>query len=131
MNKRYLYFIAALIWGAPGVMIAIKGINAYLSMPTDELWWLILITIGVLTGFIWMFRRIVDRYCGLIAAQPEKTSIWHTFPLKGWILVIGMSCLGMALKFMPFIPAEFTASFYSGLGPALVLAAIRFIRLSN
>jgi len=130
MNKRYLYFIAALIWGAPGIMIAIKGINAYRSMPTDELWWLILITIGVLTGFIWMFRRIVDRYCGLIAAQPEKTSIWHTFPLKGWILVIGMSCLGMALKFMPFIPAEFTASFYSGLGPALVLAAIRFIRLS-
>lgn len=131
MNKRYLYFIAALIWGAPGVMIAIKGINAYRVMPTDELWWLILITIGVLIGFITMFRRIVNRYCGLIAAQPEKTSIRHTFPLKGWILVIGMSCLGMALKFMPFIPAEFTASFYSGLGPALIIAAIRFIRLSR
>ena len=29
---------------------------------------------------------------------------------------------------IPGIPAAFTASFYSGLGPMLVVAAIRFIR---
>jgi hypothetical protein len=34
----------------------------------------------------------------------------------------------MALKFMPFIPTEFTASFYSGLGPALVIAAVLFTK---
>jgi hypothetical protein len=38
-----------------------------------------------------------------------------------------MSCLGIALKFIDGIPAEFTASFYSGLGPMLVFAACRFI----
>ena len=77
-----------------------------------------------------MFRRIVKRYCALIAAEPDKTTVWHTFPLRGWILIICMSCLGMALKFMPFIPAEFTASFYSGLGPALIIAAILFTKHS-
>ncbi len=128
MNKRFLYLIAAFIWGIPGIMIAIKGIRAYTTIPSNELWWLILITAFVLTGFIMMFRRIVNRYCALIAAEPDKTTVWHTFPLRGWILVVCMSCLGMALKFMPFIPAEFTASFYSGLGPALVIAAILFIK---
>jgi len=128
MKKRFLYLIAALIWGIPGVMITIKGIKAYTAMPSDELVWLLLITAGVLSGFILMFRRIVNRYCGLIDEQPEKTSIWYTFPLRGWILIICMSCLGIALKFMPFIPAEFTASFYSGLGPALIIAAILFMR---
>lgn len=128
MKKRFLYLIAALIWGIPGVMITIKGIKVYTAMPSDELVWLLLITAGVLSGFILMFRRIVNRYCGLIDEQPEKTSIWYTFPLRGWILIICMSCLGIALKFMPFIPAEFTASFYSGLGPALIIAAIRFIK---
>ena len=128
MKKRFLYLIAALIWGIPGVMITIKGIKAYTTMPSDELVWLLLITAGVLSGFILMFRRIVNRYCGLIDEQPEKTSIWYTFPLRGWILIICMSCLGIALKFMPFIPAEFTASFYSGLGPALIIAAILFMR---
>lgn len=28
-----------------------------------------------------------------------------------------MSCLGIALRFIPGIPPAFTASFYSGLGP--------------
>ena len=130
MSKRFLYLIAAFIWGIPGIMIAIKGIRAYTAMPGDELWWLLIITAAVLTGFIGMFRGIVNRYCALIAAEPEQTTVLHTFPLRGWILVTGMSCLGMALKFMPFIPAEFTASFYSGLGPSLVIAALLFIKNS-
>lgn len=130
MNKRFLYLTAGLIWGIPGVMITIKGIRAYTTMPENELWWLALITTSVLTSFIWMFSRIVDKYCKLIAAEPDQTSVWHTFPLRGWILVIGMSCLGIALKFVPFIPVEFTASFYSGLGPALVIASVLFIRKS-
>lgn len=128
MNKRFLFLIACIIWGIPGFIISVKGIRAYTAMPGDELWWLLLITAGVLAGFIGMFRGIVNRYCSLIAAEPDKTTVWHTFPLRGWILIVCMSCLGIALKFMPFIPAEFTASFYSGLGPALVIAAFWFFR---
>lgn len=128
MNKRFLYLIAAIIWGFPGIMITIKGIRAYTTMPNNEIWWLLLITAGVLAGFIIMFRRIVDRYCALIDAEPEKTTILHTFPLRGWILIVCMMSLGIALKFMPWIPAEFTASFYSGLGPALVIASVRFCK---
>ena len=126
MEKRFLYLTACIIWGIPGFIISIKGIRAYTTMPSDELWWLLIITAGVLAGFIAMFRRIVERYCDLIAAEPDKTTILHTFPLRGWILIVCMMGLGMALKFMPFIPAEFTASFYSGLGPALVIAAFWF-----
>lgn len=29
MRKRHLYLAAGLIWGIPGVIISIKGINAY------------------------------------------------------------------------------------------------------
>ena len=128
MNKRFLYLVAALIWGIPGIIIAFKGIRAYTVMPADELWWLLLITAAVFTGFILMFNRIVAKYCALIAAEPDKTTLRHTFPLRGWILIVCMMGLGMALKFMPFIPAEFTASFYSGLGPALVIASVLFMK---
>ena len=128
INKRILYLIAAAIWGIPGVIIAVKGIRAYTAMPANELWWLCLITLGVLISFIWMFRRIVNRYCNLIAALPDKTTIGHTFPLRGWVLIVCMSGLGIALKFIPCIPAEFTASFYSGLGPALMVAGCLFVK---
>ena len=92
-------------------------------MPSGSLWWLLLITLGVLAGFYFMFKGIVDRYSARISSLPEKTSLWHTFPLRGWILIVCMTCLGIALKFIPGIPKEFTASFYSGLGPMLVMAA--------
>jgi hypothetical protein len=133
MKREYLYYIAAIIWGIPGVIISIKGISAYFQMCPGKLWWLLLITAGVIAGFYFMFSRIVDKYSSRIASLPAKTSFWQTFPLKGWILVVGMSCLGIALKFVPGIPMEFTASFYSGLGPMLVVAAARFIynRFSN
>ena len=128
IDKRFLYLVAAAIWGVPGFIITAKGITAYTAMPADELWWLCLITAGVLISFIWMFRRIVNRYCNLIAALPDKTTIGHTFPLRGWVLIVCMSSLGIALKFISCIPAEFTASFYSGLGPALMVAGCLFVK---
>lgn len=131
MKRIYLYYIAAVLWGIPGVIITVKGLRAYLTMPQDKLWWLILITALVLAGFFFMFSRIVDRYSARIAALPEKTTFWQTFPLRGWILIVFMSCLGVALKFIPGVPAEFTASFYSGLGPMLIFAACRFIKRSR
>lgn len=127
MNRNCLYYIAAVLWGIPGIIITVKGIKAYLTMPSQKLWWLLLITTFVLISFFMMFRKIVDRYTARIASQAEETSLWQTFPLRGWILIICMSCLGIVLKFIPGIPAEFTASFYSGLGPMLVFAACRFI----
>ncbi len=128
MNKKNLYCIAALIWGIPGIIITVKGIRAYLTMAPQQLWWLLLITAAVLVSFYMMFSRIVDRYSARIAAQPQKTTVWQTFPLRGWILIVCMSCLGIVLKHIPAVPAAFTASFYSGLGPMLLFAALRFLR---
>ena len=127
MSRKYLYYIAAAFWGIPGLVITVKGIRAYLTMPAQKLWWLMLISAFVLLSFFMMFRKIVDKYSARIAALPATTNFWNTFPLRGWILIVCMSYLGMALKFIPFIPAEFTASFYSGLGPMLIFAACRFI----
>jgi hypothetical protein len=36
-------------------------------------------------------------------------------------------CLGISLKFIPGVPTEFFASFYCGLGPALIAAAANFL----
>ena len=127
MNRTVLYYIAAILWGTPGVIIAIKGLKTYMTMHMGEQWYLMLITVFVIVGFFFMFRKAVDKYSAHIASQPEKTGVWATFPLGGWILLVFMSCLGVAIKHVPWIPAEFTAAFYSGLGPMLIYAAYRFI----
>ena len=127
MNRKYLYFVAAVIWGIPGIIITLKWISAYRMQPSDNLWWLLMITASVLAMFYMMFRRIVGRYCDRIASLPDKVKIWQTFPARGWILLVFMMGLGIALKHIPQVPSAFTASFYSGLGPMLLLSSIRFV----
>lgn len=131
MNRKHLYVAAAVIWGIPGIIITSKGIGAYGMQPSDRLWWLLLITAAVLTSFFLMFRRIVDRYCERIAALPDKVKIWQTFPTRGWILLLLMMGLGIALKHIPDVPSSFTASFYTGLGPMLLLSAGRYLLKSG
>ena len=84
-------------------------------------------TTGVLSCFFLMFRRIVNRYCERIPALPDKVKVWQVFPARGWILIVFMMGLGIILKYIPDVPMAFTASFYSGLGPMLIVASLRFV----
>ena len=126
-EKDYRLFVAGAIFGIPGIIITIKGIGAALSLSgTGKLWWTCLIAAMVLAGFLAMFTRIVRRYSERILALPDK-NVFKTFSAKGYVLILFMMCLGMVLKRIPGIPTEFYASFYPGLGLALIVAAIEFI----
>lgn len=125
--RRYLYLVAALIWGAPGIAIALKGINAYGLVQPSQLRWLLVATACVVVLFFCIFRRVTRRYIEHIATLPDRCSLHQTFPLKGWVLILFMIGLGLALRFIPSIPIQFTASFYSGLGPMLILSSMWFI----
>ena len=126
MKQKHLFYIAALIWGIPGVFISIKGIKAYCAQPSSDLWWLILISLAVISAFLTIFRRIVAKYSARIISLKGNITPCDTFSKSGWAIILFMMGLGMALKLIPGIPSAFTASFYSGLGPALIYAAITF-----
>ncbi len=121
------YLLAALIWGAPGVTITIKGITAYSSVPQSELWWLLIATATVVVAFFYIFSRVARRYIDRISTLPEKSPAYSTFPLRGWMLLLFMMGLGITIKYLPYIPVQFIASFYSALGPMLLLSSVRFV----
>lgn len=127
--KRHLLLANTIVWGAPGVKILVTGIQSYMALwPSKSIIWLAIGTVAVLAGFVWMFDRIVKRYSDRIMDFPEKKkSILAFLPVRGWILILFMMCLGISLKFIPGIPTEFFASFYCGLGPALIAAAAQFL----
>ena len=127
IRQAYSYVLAAVIWGIPGVNIAVKGIMTYMLIKPDDLWWLMLITLIVAAFFFIIFRRVTRKYSERIASLPDKVMIWQIFPPKGWVLLIFMMVLGITLKYIPDVPISFTASFYSGLGPMLIVAAMRFL----
>ena len=127
--KRHLLLANAIVWGAPGIIILLTGIQSYMAIwPSKAIIWLALGTVAVLAGFTWMFSRIVKRYSDRILAFPEqKKSLFAFLPVRGWILVIFMMCLGISLKFIPGIPTEFFVSFYPALGTALIVAGATFL----
>ena len=127
IRRAHSYVIAAAIWGIPGINIAVKGFRTYMLMDPDDLWWLMLITLAVSIFFFIIFHRVVRKYSERIASLPDRVMIWQIFPPQGWILLLFMMGLGITLKYIPGIPMSFTASFYSGLGPMLVVAALRFV----
>lgn len=125
--RRRLYLSAALLWGVPGVVILIKGVKAYTLVASSSLWYLFPVTIAVMIGFFFMFRRIVVRYISRIESLPDSdVSLLNTFPPRGWLLMFFMMGLGMVLKHVPNLSVAFVASFYSGLGSMLLLSAARF-----
>ena len=127
MKRIHLLITATIIWGIPGITLTIKGISAYLAQPKSDLWWLLLITLFVLTSFFFIFRKIVNRYSDRIINLPEPNNLLQTFPFRGWFLLLFMMGLGISLKYIPNIPLAFIACFYSGLGPMLILSAIKFL----
>ena len=56
------------MWGVPGVMLSLKGINAYAQQPLKDLWWLLLITACVVVMFYVIFRSVVGKYSRHISA---------------------------------------------------------------
>ena len=130
IKKDYRLFLAGLVFGIPGLIISIKGIGAAVSLAaTGKLWWTYLAAAGVLAGFLAMFTKIVRKYSERILELPDK-NVFKTFSIKGYVLIIFMMCLGMVLKRIPGIPTEFYASFYPGLGIALIVAAVEFFTFS-
>ena len=125
--RRHLYLTAALVWGVPGLTITIKGLLTYCKVSQSQLWWLYIVTLCVVVAFFFIFRSIVKRYINRIATLSERSFLYNTFPPKGWVLILFMMMLGIALKNIPHIPLQFTASFYSGLGPMLIVSSLRYL----
>ena len=129
IKTKHLLAINGLLWTAIGTKIAITGVSHYLKVDRPQnLWWMIPLSILVFAAFYKMFTGVVRKYSARIMSMTEeRTSIFRTFSLKGYLIIAFMISLGIGLKHIPGIPSNFFAWFYCGLGPGLLSAGIRFL----
>lgn len=131
VNREHLLLMQVLCWLGPGIKILITGVQSMVQVRTvtpERVWWLSLTALTVALLFSLMFNNFVMRYTARILNFPErKKSLFAFFDLHGYILIFCMMSLGISLKFIPFIPMEFFAGFYPGLGTALSIAGFRFL----
>ena len=59
--------------------------------------------------------------------EVDKRRLWHMMPVKSYAIMAFMITFGILLRNCPEIPSAFIASFYVGLGSALMVAGTVYI----
>lgn len=127
VNKHILLFIAGCVWIIAGANILRIGILTwmhdahYIVLKVGE-------AIVVFLLFLnFVFLRLFRKHSRRIAQKGEKNCPFSFFDAKGWIVMIGMITLGVAIRHSRILPDSFISVFYTGLSSALIITGILFL----
>lgn len=118
--------IAGIVWLIAGFNVARLGILSYLEMAPQ--WYLFLLTIAVFSLFGTMFYKMSQKHTKRIMGYEEYRPFCHFFDLKAYIIMVCMMGGGIGLRAAGVFTDIFISFFYSGLGCALALAGVIFIK---
>lgn len=126
--KSALLFIAGIMWIMVGIML--NGL-AYSWLSTERQDYALLASIiGFVCSLVihhFGFLRIVDRNLDRILSMEGRRCIFSFMPWKSYILIIIMIVTGLLLRHSP-IPRLYLSVLYIGIGTALILSSIRYLR---
>lgn len=76
-----------------------------------------------------MFFRMSQKHTKrIVGYKEERQPFWRFFDLKAYIIMAVMMGGGIGLRAAGVFPDAFVAFFYTGLGCALALAGVLFLR---
>ena len=132
MNKRFcvknrtLLLIAGIVWLAAGFNVARLGVLSYLEI--ERRWYLYLLSVVVFLLFGTMFFKMSRKHTTRILGYEDDHPFWHFFDIKAYVMMACMMGGGIGFRAMGIFPDLFVSFFYSGLGCALALAGVLFLK---
>jgi hypothetical protein len=129
VDKRVLLFLAGLMWICVGVMLLglayswLSDLHDHRAFPFTA--------VGIIAALLIHhlgFLRIVDKNLGRILPMEGKRCVFAFVSFKSYILIAVMVLMGVILR-RSHIPRQFLSSLYIGIGLALVLSSVRYIRV--
>lgn len=126
VKKRTLLLTAGIVWFLAGFNVARLGVLSYFAV--EPKWYLYLLMVAIFVCFGIMFFKMSNKHTRRILHYEDYRPFWHFFDLKGFIIMACMMGGGIGLRSAGVFPDFFTAFFYTGLGCALALAGVVFLR---
>jgi hypothetical protein len=127
-DKRILVFLAGLMWCGVGIMLisfAVKWLSPF-SLQEQELFFA--------GGFLaampihhFGFLKIADKNLKRLLPLTEKRCVFSFMTWRSYLIVLVMVSMGIALRHSS-IPKKFLSLLYNGIGLALFLSGIRYLR---
>ncbi len=127
ISKRYLLFIAALVWTFAGGMLLYKGIFMF-SVTKSLLGLRIIISIiGGILFYILLFSKISLKHVNrIIKLKIENPCLFSFFNVKSYVLMAIMITSGIFLRKSGIISPEYFSIIYISMGIPLFISAFRF-----
>ncbi len=126
VKPKTLLIIAGTFWIMAGLNVLRIGIISFFQINKKN--YLLFISSIIFFLFEIMFFKIKKKHIKRILKYKNNTYFWNFFDLKSYIIMIFMISLGIILRILNVFPVFFVAFFYTGLGLALTLEGIMFIK---
>lgn len=129
MDKRVLLFLAGGLWIGVGVMLLSLSFGWLDEFHIHGVF--VYVGIGVISALIihhFGFLKVVDKNLDRILPMEGKQCVFSFMSWKSYLMVCVMMALGALLRHSP-IPKPILAVLYTGIGLALILSSIRYLRV--
>lgn len=128
VSKSVLLLMGGIIWIIIGMML---NSWAFSWLKTERLGYALLsLIIGFVCSLVihhFGFLRIVDRNLDRILPMEGKRCIFSFMPWKSYVLIVIMIVFGFLLRHSP-IPKLYLSVLYTGIGTALIMSSVRYLR---
>ena len=126
--KSTLLLMAGLIW--LGIGILMDSLAYYWLKNENPRTVLVISSLGFILALLihhFGFLRIVDKNLGRILPMEGKRCVFSFMPWKSYLLIMVMILMGFLIRHSS-IPKPDLAVLYSGIGTALILSSVRYLR---
>jgi small-conductance mechanosensitive channel len=130
VHKNQLMLIAGVVWCVAGLMVLAVGLPLEIRLAPTQLILIPLAMLIFVVFYAFVFSRLVRKHTSRVRARPEeRLPFWHFFNASSWAVMGVMMVGGMTLRMSHLVPDWAIAFFYSGLGVALFICGLRFVRV--
>ncbi len=128
VSKNTLLLIAGLLWVGTGCMLDAMAYS-WLRVEASR-YAFAAATVAFAAALLihhFGFLRVVDRNLARILPMEGKRCVFAFMPWKSYLLILIMISFGLLLRHSP-VPKKYLAVLYGGIGTALMLSSLRYLR---
>jgi len=128
VTKNAMLFLAGFAWVCVGTILLFWAFSWLSTVSNTSIYWLSGAGVSLaLLAHHFGFLKIVDRNLKRILRMNEKTCLFSFIPWKSYLIIVIMITMGAILR-RSAIPKQYLAILYIGIGLALILSSVRYMR---
>jgi hypothetical protein len=128
VGRTFLLFLAGIVWACVGIMLMFLAFT-WLSTADGNIY--LYVAAGISLALLvhhFGFLKIVDKNLLRILQMKGKRCFFAFIPWKSYLIIFVMIMMGALLRHS-VIPKKDLAILYIGIGLALLLSSVRYIRI--